>query len=49
MILASETENGQVFHVNVIPSNQTTTAQLLIPQGNDQLGNWIYHNLDLGL
>ncbi|XP_069841348.1 calcium-responsive transcription factor [Dendropsophus ebraccatus] len=31
MILASESENGQVFHVNVIPSNQTT-AQLLIPQ-----------------
>ncbi|XP_075685850.1 calcium-responsive transcription factor [Rhinoderma darwinii] len=31
MILASETENGQVFHVNLIPSNQTT-AQLLIPQ-----------------
>ncbi|CAN2389144.1 Transcription factor, partial [Pristimantis euphronides] len=32
MILASESENGQVFHVNVIPSSQTTTAQLLIPQ-----------------
>ncbi|XP_056389875.1 calcium-responsive transcription factor [Hyla sarda] len=32
MILASESENGQVFHVNVIPSNQTTTAQFLIPQ-----------------
>ncbi|KAM4025156.1 calcium-responsive transcription factor isoform 1-T3 [Anomaloglossus baeobatrachus] len=31
MILASESENGQVFHVNVIPSNQAT-AQLLIPQ-----------------
>ncbi|XP_066431525.1 calcium-responsive transcription factor isoform X2 [Eleutherodactylus coqui] len=31
MILASESESGQVFHVNVIPSNQTT-AQLLIPQ-----------------
>ncbi|XP_073502545.1 calcium-responsive transcription factor [Phyllobates terribilis] len=31
MILASESENGQVYHVNVIPSNQTT-AQLLIPQ-----------------
>ncbi|XP_071977320.1 calcium-responsive transcription factor [Engystomops pustulosus] len=32
MILASESEGGQVFHVNVIPTNQTTTAQLLIPQ-----------------
>ncbi|KAM3917332.1 calcium-responsive transcription factor [Leptodactylus fuscus] len=31
MILASESETGQVFHVNVIPSNQAT-AQLLIPQ-----------------
>lgn len=31
MILASKSEDGQVFHVNVIPSNQAT-AQLLIPQ-----------------
>ncbi|XP_040295593.1 calcium-responsive transcription factor [Bufo bufo] len=31
MILASDSENRRVFHVNVIPSNQTT-AQLLIPQ-----------------
>ncbi|XP_069589662.1 calcium-responsive transcription factor isoform X3 [Ranitomeya imitator] len=34
MILASESEDGQVYHVNVIPSNQTT-AQLLIPQEPD--------------
>ncbi|XP_073407627.1 calcium-responsive transcription factor [Dendrobates tinctorius] len=34
MILTSESENGQVYHVNVIPSNQTT-AQLLIPQEPD--------------
>ncbi|XP_072274857.1 calcium-responsive transcription factor [Pyxicephalus adspersus] len=33
MILASDSENGQVFHV--IPSNQSGTAQLIIPQDND--------------
>ncbi|MEE6490181.1 hypothetical protein FKM82_015796 [Ascaphus truei] len=34
MILASDTENGQVFHV--IPSSQSATAQLIIPQGQIQ-------------
>ncbi|XP_018409523.1 PREDICTED: calcium-responsive transcription factor [Nanorana parkeri] len=33
MILASESENGQVFHV--IPSSQPGTAQLIIPQDNE--------------
>ncbi|XP_053554657.1 calcium-responsive transcription factor [Bombina bombina] len=34
MILTSDSENGQVFHV--IPSSQTGTAQLIIPQGQIQ-------------
>ncbi|KAM4698060.1 calcium-responsive transcription factor [Rhinophrynus dorsalis] len=34
MILTSESENGQVFHV--IPSSQSGTAQLIIPQGQVQ-------------
>ncbi|KAM9305606.1 calcium-responsive transcription factor [Gastrophryne carolinensis] len=33
MILTSESENGQVFHV--IPSSPTGTTQLLIPQANE--------------
>ncbi|KAG8432710.1 hypothetical protein GDO86_017089 [Hymenochirus boettgeri] len=33
MILTSESENGPVFHV--IPSSQTETTQLVIPQGED--------------
>ncbi|XP_063285911.1 calcium-responsive transcription factor isoform X1 [Pelobates fuscus] len=34
MILTSESENGQVFHV--IPSSQSGTAQLIIPHGQIQ-------------
>ncbi|XP_073489404.1 calcium-responsive transcription factor [Aquarana catesbeiana] len=33
MILTSNSENGQVFHV--IPSSQSGTAQLIIPQDNE--------------
>ncbi|KAM5152001.1 calcium-responsive transcription factor [Mantella aurantiaca] len=33
MILTSESENGQVFHV--IPSSQSGAAQLIIPQDNE--------------
>ncbi|KAE8580236.1 hypothetical protein XENTR_v10024369 [Xenopus tropicalis] len=33
MILTSESENGQVFHV--IPSSQSGTTQFVIPQGQD--------------
>ncbi|XP_068101123.1 calcium-responsive transcription factor isoform X2 [Hyperolius riggenbachi] len=33
MILTSDTENGQVFHV--IPSGQSGTTQLIIPQSNE--------------